>query len=385
MATPLAPRRPSVPSVAAPAASSSSSSSSPRRADLDGLRVVAILLLHFFHVGMMFNGWGWHLKNPEPLHALEPPMELLHYVRMPLLMVIAGVATALALERRGPGAFLVDRVKRLLLPVLFGMFVIVPPQIYVELAASGAFHGSYLDFYPQVLQFEPYPGGAFSWHHLWFVVYLFVYSVGLLPLLARLRTPMRLPPWLACLGFLPLAAVHLWLSHYPETHALIDDPRFLLYFGLLFCFGHLLGRSPEIWRWLHRCRRWLTLGFVVVLAVMVPPSEYVWPFETLGTYALVWSTVLTALAWGPSWFPRRTPLLQHAQELAYPFYILHQTVILLVGWASLSLAMDPWPRFSLVLVVSFVATWSLCELFARLRWLRPLLGMVPRRAAAARV
>jgi len=358
---------------------------SSRRADLDGLRVAAILLLHFFHVGMMFNGWDWILKNPEPLHALEPPMEAMHYVRMPLLMVIAGAATAFALDRRGAAAFLFDRVKRLLLPVIFGMLVIVPPQIYIERIASGAFTGSYLDFYPQVFSFVPYPRGAFSWHHLWFVVYLFIYSVVLLPILARLRTPLRIPPALLCLAFVPLAAIHLWLRAYPETQGLIDDPRTLLYYGVLFLYGHLLGRSPEAWAWLARVRPRLTWAFAAVCAVMLPPNE--WPFllEYLGAFAFVWLAILTALAWAPSWFRRRTPLLQHAQELAYPFYILHQTVILIVGWAALKVPMGPWPRLGCVLVVSLLATWMLCEIFARLRWVRPLFGMPPRKGAPARV
>jgi glucans biosynthesis protein C len=381
-----------------PAAAPSSPSSS-RRTDLDGLRVWAIVILHLFHVGMMFNGWSWHLKNPEPLHALEPPMEILHWVRMPLLMLIAGAATAFALEKRGLPAFLWDRVKRLLLPVVFGMLVIVPPQIYVERVASGAFHGSYLDFYPQVFRFQPYPAGAFSWHHLWFVVYLFVYSVVLVPLLvpllgpllARLRPSPRHSQWLFGLGWLPLAGSFFWLRHHPETHAFLDDPRTVLHYGLLFVYGHLLGRSPAAWQWLHQARRKLAVILAVLSAVMLPPNEWPMPFELLGGFAFLWAVLLTALAWAPRWFPRRTPALQHAQQLAYPFYILHQTVILLVGFALLShpssalVPAGPWPRFALVLVVSFLATWACCEIFARLRWLRPLLGMAPRAAAARRV
>ena len=161
-----------------------------RRPELDWLRVVAIAILHAFHVGMMFNTWPWHLKNAETLPVLEGPMELLHLVRMPLLMVIAGIATALALERRGAGACARDRVKRLLVPLLFGILVIVPPQIYVERVAAGAFTASYLAFYPTVLELEPYPeGGSLSWHHLWFVAYLFVYCALALPLFAWLATP----------------------------------------------------------------------------------------------------------------------------------------------------------------------------------------------------
>lgn len=380
-------------------AAAPASPASARRADLDGLRVWAIVILHLFHVGMMFNGWSWHLKNPEALHELEPPMEVLHWVRMPLLMLIAGAATAFALEKRGLSAFLWDRVKRLLLPIVFGMLVIVPPQIYIERVASGAFHGSYLEFYPQVFRFQPYPAGDFSWHHLWFVVYLFVYSVVLVPLLGlllgavrnQLRAPLRLPPWLLCLGFLPLAGSYYWLRRYPETHALLDDPRTVLHYGILFVYGHLLGRAPEAWHWMHQQRRKLAVALLALSAIMLPPNEWPMPFELLGGFAFLWAVLLTALAWAPRWFPRRTPALQHAQALAYPFYILHQTVIVLVGFALLShpssrlVPAGAWPRFALVLVLSFLATWACCEIFARLRWLRPLLGMPPRSAASRRV
>src|SRR5204862_3065257 len=102
-----------------------------RRPELDWLRVVSIAILHVFHVGMIFNRWDFHLKNPEPLQVLEAPMAFLHAVRMPMLMVIAGIGTAIALERRTLRAFVRDRTKRLLLPLVFGMLVIVPPQIYI--------------------------------------------------------------------------------------------------------------------------------------------------------------------------------------------------------------------------------------------------------------
>ncbi len=45
-----------------------------RRYDLDWLRVIAFVILIFFHVGMFFNSWGWHIKNNEINHAIEWPM-----------------------------------------------------------------------------------------------------------------------------------------------------------------------------------------------------------------------------------------------------------------------------------------------------------------------
>jgi len=365
-----------------------------RRPELDWLRVVAIAILHVFHVGMMFNRWDFHLKNPDPLPVLEPVMAFLHQVRMPLLMVIAGIATAIALERRSVGAFAVDRIKRLFVPLVFGMFVIVPPQIYVERVAHGAFDGSYAAFYPSVFALRPYPAGSFSWHHLWFVAYLFLYCMVALPALRGLATApgRRLLGWVDRVGarggvvvlLVPLAIERLALRDYPETHALRGDLNTLVYYAMLFAFGHLLGRSRATWDHLV-ARRWRYLAALgVLLAVMLPPNEYPFPFEQIGTTATVWLVVLAALGWSRWYFLRpgvRVPRwLDHAQRLSYPFYILHQTVILVVGWAWLSLAMGPWPRFIAVLVSSFVTTWALSELVARVAPLRPLFGLAFRRS-----
>jgi peptidoglycan/LPS O-acetylase OafA/YrhL len=368
-----------------------------RRPELDWLRVVAIAILHVFHVGMIFNRWYFHLKNPEPLPVIEEPMAFLHAVRMPLLMVISGIATAIALERRTVAGFAADRLKRLLIPLVFGMLVIVPPQIYVERVTTGGYPGSYLAFYPSVFQLRPFPAGNLSWHHLWFVAYLLVYCLAALPLFAGLATaPGR--RWLAWLDhvwargwiavvFVPLALERIALRDYPETHALVHDPDTLAYYALLFAFGHLIGRSTAVWDHLV-ARRWRYLSATcALLAVMLPPNEYPVPFEQIGAQATVWCVLLTALGWTRWYFQRpcvRVPSwLDHAQRLSYPFYILHQTVIVVIGWAWMRVPLGPWPRFGAVLVTSFAITWVLCELVARTP-LRPLFGLAPRRSPALR-
>nr|BDT36228.1 acyltransferase [Myxococcus sp. MH1] len=373
--------------MSTPAPTTSSEAHHP---DLDWLRVVAILVLHLFHTGMMFNRWDWHVKSPVALPVLEPTMEVLHLVRMPLLMVISGIGTALALRRRSTGAFAADRVRRLLVPVLFGMLVIVPPQIYVERVLQGHFQGSYADFYPSVFQFVPYPrGGSLSWHHLWFVVYLFVYCMLALPLFAWLGSTRarawveRLEAWLCrglnVLWLVVLLALNDVLLHgHPVTHGLFDDPLTFGHYGLLFLVGHLMGRTPRLWDALVE-RRWALLGLSAVLfAVMVPPNEYPRVPETLGRVASQWLFILTALGWARRSITTSRPWLRHAQELSYPFYIVHQTVIIVVGFALLRLPVGPWALFGCVLVVSFLLSWGLSEGVARLPWLRPLFGLKAR-------
>ncbi|WNG14094.1 acyltransferase family protein [Cystobacter fuscus] len=364
-----------------------------RRPDLDWLRVVAILLLHLFHTGMMFNSWDWHLKAPELLPVLEPSMEFLHHVRMPLLMLISGAVTAMALRRRGLGAFVWDRTKRLLWPLVFGIFVIVPPQIYAERLFRGTFHGGYLDFYPSVFQFVSYPAGSFSWHHLWFVAYLFIYCLLAAPLFAWLETARgraffeRAEAWLArgwnpWLLFLPLALGRILLRRFPETHALTDDPNTFVYYGQLFLLGHILGRGSRLQERLVVMRHRSLAISGVLFALMVPSFEYPFPFEHLGTYALVWCLLLTALGYARAHIPTRSAWVTYAQELAYPFYIFHQTVIVLVGFALLRPAVGPWTRFGLVLTLSFLVTWALCECVKRVPWLRPCFGMAGRKPVA---
>jgi glucan biosynthesis protein C len=365
---------------------------------MDWLRVLAILLLHLFHTGMMFNSWDFHLKAPRTMAWLDPPMAALHLVRMPLLMLLSGAGTALALRTRGLGAFAWDRTQRLLVPLVVGMFLVVPPQIYFERRDQGLIGPGYFAFYRQVLDFVPYPAGSFSWHHLWFVAYLFVYCLLALPVfwalgqpwgqraLARGEALLLRGPWLWLL-FAPMAASNLIFAGYPETHALWGDPKVFSYYALLFLYGHLLGRCPRLWERLAEVR-WWSVGLAVPLwAAMLPDGEFPAPFERIGRDAVSFWTLLAALGLARHFVHRRGPWLAYVQGLTYPFYILHQTVILAVGYAVLhgigaipaQASAAPGWLFLDVLLVSFVLTCAGCELIARVPLLRPLFGL-PMRA-----
>jgi len=359
-----------------------------RRTDLDYLRVVCIAILLAYHVGMFFVSWEWHLKNPQLLPALELPMEVLHVLRMPLLMLVAGAGTALALGKRTVGDLGRDRTKRLLLPLVFGILVIVPPQIYVERLWNGQFSGSYFAFWPSVLAGKAYPAGNTSWHHLWFVAYLFVYCMLSLPLFAWLARPrgqaflarferFAARGWNLWLLFLPLALIRILLRDYPETHALVDDPRLFATYGWLFLIGHLLARCPSLADRLAAQRHRHLALFVGILAALLPDNEFPFPFEHLAVWAMAWAGMIAALGYARAHVRGRPPWLIRAQRLAYPFYIWHQTVIVVLAYGLLRWdpAVGPWARFFLLLGSSFVVTWLLCELVVRVRPLRPMFGV----------
>lgn len=100
---------------------------------------------------------------------------------MPLFMLIAGSSAYFALRKRGLIEFAKERISRIFVPLILGILLIVPPQVYVERVYRDQFIGSYWAFYPHFFE-GIYPQGNFSWHHLWFLAYLLVYSMLAMPL-----------------------------------------------------------------------------------------------------------------------------------------------------------------------------------------------------------
>jgi peptidoglycan/LPS O-acetylase OafA/YrhL len=382
--------------------------STERRHDLDWLRVIAILLLLYFHTAMIFAAeWGWHIKNAETSALLLEFNFFLSRWRMALLFVISGIGTSYALRRRTAGEYVGERAKRLLVPVIFGMFVIVPPQIYFERIANGASYASYLDFYPEVLEFVPYPAGAFSYHHLWFVFYLFFYSVAALPLFLYLRRndggraaraitrALRGPGLYA--PALPLGAILAALiARYPGPQNVVDDWAHLLYYFLFFVFGYLLTVAEGIWEAIEARRRTsLTLAFVAIVAIDAIRWNGATPaFETSVANSLyhllqafnAWCWVLAILGYGKRYLNRPSRLLDRANEGIYPFYILHQTVIVVVGYYVIQVEESILAKFLFVSTVSLLVSWGIYDLLIRpVPVLRFLFGMKPPRRAVAEV
>ena len=118
----------------------------PRLFFLDWLRIAAFALLIVYHVGMYYVSWDWHVKSPHAGSAIEPFMLLSSPWRLSLLFLVSGAATSMMLMRGASTALLRSRAKRLLLPLVCGMLLVVPPQPYFEVVQKVGYAGSYLDF-----------------------------------------------------------------------------------------------------------------------------------------------------------------------------------------------------------------------------------------------
>ena len=372
-----------------------------RRHDLDWVRILAFLLLILYHVGMYYVSWDWHVKSERAGHAIEPLMLLTSPWRLSLLFLVSGVATAYLLERR-PQGFLGARSWRLLVPLAFGMLVIVPPQSYLEVVEKLHYPGSYAEFYRLYLSgFHGFcrDGDCLilpTWNHLWFVAYLWVYT---LVLFAGVRlAPRALPALrraaerhlgsvlviLLPVGLLVAARVGL-AGRFPQTHALIDDWYDHANFFVVFLLGVVLAGTQAPWAALERAR-WPTLAAAVFgWGLLCLLQGYYDSDEVLvgraGVLAgrvlygsLQWLALAAVLGFARRHLNHDGPARRYLTAAIFPVYILHQTVIVIFAHALKPAHFAP-PVEAVVLVLSCTAACFLgVEVIRRVGFLKPLFG-----------
>ena len=230
-----------------------------RRADLDWLRIIAFLLLIYFHAAIAFIPRGIPMiQNADSSLALQVMVGFLHEFRLALLFLISGVGVAFALRRRNRRQFMRNRAVRLLVPLVFGITVIVPPMIFLEKRFIGEFTGSFVEFYPAFYTEGVYPNGHLSWHHYWFIVYLYLYCVLGSPIFSYFKRAVgrkQLEHWAqkisrgACLylGIIPLAVVEILLrARFPGFPDLIHDWANFSHWFMIFVAGFLLASSKPL-------------------------------------------------------------------------------------------------------------------------------------------
>lgn len=370
-----------------------------RRYDLDWLRVFVFGLLILFHVGMFFVPWGWHIKNNQLSDSLQWPMLFINQWRLPILFVISGMGTRFALSFRSHSLFIKERIYRLLIPLIFGMLVIVPPQIFIERIAHGQFSGNYWQYYLSGTAFQGiYPTGNFSWHHLWFLPYLLVFSLAFSPWFISLRNKPQGPllswlrrkvakPFNLYLFIIPLYFTETLLEpFFPSTHALVGDWFNLVNYGLLFLYGYLLISVKEVfWEALPEIKSTaLVLGIfcftlLVVRYTLIEDSTLIHFVEGLVKVTNLWSWILVLFAYSSQYLNRHSQLLAYCNQAVYPFYILHQTIIIVLAYFMMNSPMNNFLKFTLLTLGTFLGSALIYEfLIRRMRWLWPLFGLKSR-------
>lgn len=369
-----------------------------RRHDLDWLRVIAFGFLIFYHVGMFYVTWDWHVKSPFASTALEPLMRLIAPWRLPLLFFISGVALKFALDKLPARRLLPRRLARLGIPILFGFFVWVTPQAYFELLAKGEIGPNYVEFWWQYLDFDlEFSIITPTYNHLWYVVYILLYTLLLVPfrpLLQKLRGPFdRL--WagrgalVLLLPLIPLVVYDALLSDtFPVTHAIVDDWFNHANSLTMVVFGYLAAKSTAFWQAIDRARHQalalaLTVGAVRFAVSLSPtPPDGMWEgVLSLMRIIYLWAVIASLLGYAQRYLNRSGPTLRYLSEAVFPYYILHQTLIVCLG--AWSFGLPVWAEAPFILLGTIGGCALAYEVIRRVAPLRPLFGL-PLRPRAER-
>lgn len=368
-----------------------------RRYDIDWMRILVVASLIPFHTARIFDFWEPnYVKNAELNGPLSYMISFFAVWNMPLLFLLAGSASGYALEFRNGAAYLKERFKRLFVPLLFGVLVIVPPQAYLARFQNPDYGDSYWRFLTDYFQVRgDLTGytGLFTPAHLWFILYLLVFSAIALPLFLRLRRDRRLSDWLARECERPSALFFLAVP-LGVAGALPDiGGKNPFYYFLLFVYGYLFMSDARFAEILEKNRkRALRLGVVTMAFTLTLWSLPVrMPEYSLGDilFYLVrtfnaWFWVVALLGYGARYLNGTNRWYRYANEASYPFYILHQTVIVAIGYFVIAWSVGLWTKFFLICLLSFAATLFLYEICVRrANMTRFLFGMKPEIAQEA--
>ena len=378
-----------------------------RRYDIDWLRILAMLAIFLFHSNRFFDEFGWHLKNADQSIVSSMFTGLLDMWLMPLFFLLSGAGSWYALRFRSGGQYLFDRVKRLLVPLYtVGIFIILLPQVYFDVVTNKGYTGTFWEWTPLYLGSIPdrfYASPFFFnifYGHLWFLQFLFLISLVTLPLLMYLKSQAgqklikRLATWCSRWGgvflfLIPLILVRIGLrSFFAGEHTWAD----FVYYAVFFLIGYIM---PADNRFTDSFKRygWVCLALGIVgwggAGLFVLELGYPYPgaesfslmfvlFQTIMSIAN-WSWVVFILSPGARYLNFNNKVVTYGNDAVLPFYVLHQTIILVVGWFVIQWSIGIAPKYLAITTTSFIAIMAIYELLVRrINVLRFLFGMRPR-------
>lgn len=360
---------------------------------LDWLRVITICLVFLFHCNRFFDADDWHVKNA----VVSPVASLFSFFMvqwmMPLFFFISGASTWFALQSKTGGKFLNDRVKRILIPLIFGIFILSPHQVYLERLTHHQFTGSFIDFIPHYFSGMYAFGGNFAWMglHLWYLLLLFVFSLISLPLLLFLkRSPASSTRSGAAFALLPVFVILLALPGCLLSPDGIAGSRVwggwnIVEHLILFILGYYafsMVDIPKSWS----ASRYLLLAITLLstaINIYLFVNNIRFEFGTL-QYCLkitlrslvCFGWVFTLLGFAKTRLNYTGKFLKYGNEAVLPFYIIHQPVILLIGYFIVQTQLAIGLKYVAIVIVSLsIVMFCYQFLIRRFEVTRYLFGM----------
>jgi glucan biosynthesis protein C len=340
-----------------------------RRYDLDWLRVIAFGILIYFHTAIIFIPGGMPMiQNGENSAFLNAFVAISSQFRLALLFFISGVGIGFARKKRNRADFLKERSVRLLIPLAVGILMIVPPMVYIEKLHLGEISGSFLAFYPDFFTSGIYPRGNLSWHHFWFIAYLYLYCIfGLKAFekLSELPNSSVITRWgkdWRIYGFiLPLIIVELPLrAIFPGFPDLIHDWANFFHWYLILLAGFTVAHNAAM---LDNAQHYRTVSLLIAICSSAllfalfysdgrihldpcrPHVAALYITLCVVRMIMVWTSILSCVGYAARYLRRPSVVLSYLNEGIYPLFILHLTAMTAIGYFVVQWQMELWLKY----------------------------------------
>lgn len=367
---------------------------------LDWIRVLAFAFLIFYHTALMFVDWGFHIESGHNSSLLKSIMLLTSNWRLDVLFVVSGVAISFMTVKMSLKSFVWQRVLKLYIPLIFAVAVVVAPQSYYEAVQKSVFSGDFWTFWTtQYFTFSwddrmqaPFP----TYNHMWYVLYLFHYTLLLLPLIAFFNSQKgvdlltRFENWLSSgtkIVWLPLTCYGLFyiaIDDHDISHAFYND----FYGHLVYFFAVLMGflflRMPKVWLSFARNRQLtLTLGVIgyCILLVLFFLPELQLPMGRTLTWDIAglivkWSWLALVIGYAKTYLSFSNRFLSYCNGIVYPFFILHQTITIVLGFYVIDWGLTGPMEFAVIVFGTFLLCYLITEfIIKKANILRLLFGL----------
>lgn len=345
--------------------------STMRKHYIDNLRWIALLMLIPYHTAMAWNTWG------EPNYIFFEANKLISSIVvffspyfMPLLFVLAGISTKFALQKRTKKQYLVERVKRLLIPFLFGMLFLMPIMTYMADKFNNSYHGSFLQHY--AVFFTKYTDligadGGFSLGQFWFILYLLIISVigvGIITLSEKfvLKTESAIPFWLVCVLGLPL----------PLLNGLISiGGKSLAEYTYLFMLGYSVFADKRIIRTAEKnCWRLFGIGLAAtilnVYLFIWAEKEFAW-LNTITKYIAEWIMIIALIGLAKKYLNFNGKVSNYMNKRSFLFYIYHFIWVVVCQYILYGfMGNKTFVLFVAAMLLSYLITFVCCEISIRI-------------------
>ena len=366
---------------------------------IDWLRVFAMFMVFIYHCARFFDKDDWHVKNPQSDEIITFITLFLVQWIMPLFFILSGISSHYALGYRKAADYIRGRFKRLMIPLIFGIFVLAPPQVYFERLSHSQFQGSFIQFIPHYFDGFYGFGGNFAWMgiHLWYLLMLFVFSLLTLPFFIYTRRepkPAFISKFISVLEdkgtllllALPLAAIELILD--PATIGRRDFGGWSPFLYIIFfIYGYAIFTKTEFQNIITKQRKIALAGGLITtttaLVILISKgfSEHYTLFSFFMTIIRAfnsWFWLIALVGFGLHWGGFINRFLTYANEAVLPFYILHQTVIVTLCFYLISWQTAVGVKYLVLASTSMAAILAIYEvLIRRINISRFLFGLKP--------